>query len=82
MKNNISVKYFITKNLIINDNLLLKYYNPQGNTSKENPQTDIIGSKKISFYIDGHHVQGDVDLYAKFNNDKTWTLIYTMEGDH
>ena len=35
------------------------------------PQTDIIGSKQISFYTDEHHVQGDVDLYAKFNNDKT-----------
>jgi len=81
-KNNINVKDFITQYLKIDNDLLLKYYNQKVKPSMKTPQTDIIGSKKISFYIDGHHVQGDVDLYAKFNNDKTWTLIYTMEGDH
>ena len=38
---------------------------------KRTPQTDIIGSKNISFYTNGHHIQGDVELFAKFNNDKT-----------
>jgi hypothetical protein len=78
--NEINVKDFIKSNLQINDKLVLKYYSIK--QSQNNPVIETINNKTIHFYTIGHHVQGDVDLFAKFYNDKSWTLIYTMEGDH
>lgn len=78
--NEINVKDFIKSNLTINDKLVLNYYNMK--QSQSEPVTETINNKKIHFYTNGHHAQGDVDLFAKFDNDKTWTFIYTMDGDH
>ena len=80
--NTTNVKDFIQKHKTIDLTLINKYYDPTGNPSKENPQTDVIDGKRINFAIEGYYNNPEINLFAKFDTDKTWTLIHTMDGDH